>query len=330
LGPRSMILLDYINKLLGETIQQRIELGAEGREAQPPLDVTLADFDGVSFHISTPDPNNKSVINISLHWRCATDLLKNGADELLESVYGDTLQASPEPSYELTLQLNLDSPPADIVPRLTLLKRHLFAGPFKRIFEAVEAGKQANPIHIQYREEESVFIKPEGDRVIVVFSVHFRDADDQILARVFLQELAGCCKTISNSPAVTFSQKEPPAELRGVKGIKADKNHGFVSFVLFKPHISGPNRDKTINNIQTFRNYLHYHIKCSKAYMHDRMRRRVDSLLQVLNRAKPEPIEPKERKTIQGKTFKAQPVVGKQAIPKALHGAAQAAYGAKK
>jgi len=92
-----------------------------------------------------------------------------------------------------------------------------------------------------------------------------------------------------------------------------------VSFVLFKPHISGANRDRCINNIQTFRNYLHYHIKCSKAYMHDRMRKRVESLLQVLNRAKPEPIEPKEKKTIQGKTFKpAATAAPKAVVPKAF------------
>jgi hypothetical protein len=44
--------------------------------------------------------------------------------------------------------------------------------------------------------------------------------------------------------------------------------------VLFKDHISAAKREKTIDTIQTFRNYLHYHIKCSKAYMHDRMRKR--------------------------------------------------------
>lgn len=78
--------------------------------------------------------------------------------------------------------------------------------------------------------------------------------------------------------------------------------------VLFKPHFEAKNREKTINNIQTFRNYLMYHIKCSKAYMHDRMRKRVDSLLQVLNRARAEPLEPREKKTITGKTFKAVPL----------------------
>ena len=37
--------------------------------------------------------------------------------------------------------------------------------------------------------------------------------------------------------------------------------------------------------------------------MHSRMRKRVESLLQVLNRARPPPFEPKAKKTIAGKTF---------------------------
>ena len=37
--------------------------------------------------------------------------------------------------------------------------------------------------------------------------------------------------------------------------------------------------------------------------MHARMRKRVDALLQVLNRARPDPPEGKAKKTIGGKTF---------------------------
>jgi hypothetical protein len=37
--------------------------------------------------------------------------------------------------------------------------------------------------------------------------------------------------------------------------------------------------------------------------MHSRMRKRVESLLQVLNRSRPPPFEPKAKKTIAGKTF---------------------------
>jgi actin related protein 2/3 complex subunit 2 len=59
----------------------------------------------------------------------------------------------------------------------------------------------------------------------------------------------------------------------------------------------------TINRIQLFRDYLHYHIKCSKAYMHSRMRYRVAEFLKILNRAKPE-VAHAERKTASGRTFR--------------------------
>lgn len=69
--------------------------------------------------------------------------------------------------------------------------------------------------------------------------------------------------------------------------------------VLTPRHISRATRDNTINLISMLRNYLHYHLKCSKAYMHQRMRAKTNDFLKVLNRAKPEvkskPVE--ERKT---------------------------------
>jgi len=302
-----MIILDYFSPVLQETIQQRLDTEADKREA---VDVTLADFDGVTFHI-TNDPNNKSIIFISLHWRCANDLLKNGGDATLQAAYPGMIQDKPEAGYEVTLALNLDSTPnvAEMPAKIARFKRHLLAGPFKRVFEAIEKGQTTNPINIQYRDDESFFIKPESDRAIVVFSIAFRDSDDAVIAKIFLQELEQARKTMSNAPSVSYSQKEPPMELRGLPQL-AGKDHGYVSFVLFKDHISPAKREKTIDTIQTFRNYLHYHIKCSKAYMHDRMRKRVESLLQVLNRAKPEPLEPKEKKTIQGKTFTKAPTPG--------------------
>ena len=60
-----------------------------------------------------------------------------------------------------------------------------------------------------------------------------------------------------------------------------------------------------VQHIQTFRDYFHYHIKASKAYIHSRMRRRTADFLQVLRRARPE-AEEKERKTASGRTFKVQ------------------------
>lgn len=66
--------------------------------------------------------------------------------------------------------------------------------------------------------------------------------------------------------------------------------------VLTPRHIKKENRDNTINLISMLRNYLHYHLKCSKAYMHQRMRAKTNDFLKVLNRAKPEPKKEGERK----------------------------------
>jgi actin related protein 2/3 complex, subunit 2 len=101
---------------------------------------------------------------------------------------------------------------------------------------------------------------------------------------------------IQNAPQVLYSNREPPLELKGSPGLKDSENIGYVTFgrlgsdflVLFPRHFQGPAAFDCISRIQLFRDYFHYHIKASKSYLHSRMRARVDSLLKVLNRAKPE------------------------------------------
>jgi actin related protein 2/3 complex subunit 2 len=76
--------------------------------------------------------------------------------------------------------------------------------------------------------------------------------------------------------------------------------------VLFPRHFASPEQTvSTINRIQLFRDYLHYHIKCSKAYMHSRMRYRVAEFLKILNRAKPE-VAVQDRRTATGRTFRSR------------------------
>jgi len=292
-----MILLENANRILQDAIQARLD--AEKKES---VDITFADFDGVLFHVSTPG-ENKSIVNISISFRGAAEVIKSfGGKELLTKYYGPLLQGTAEASYDATLQIDLDKLPPkidDLPVKLALLKRHLFAAPFQYAIDK----KPKDIIIFQYRPEEIAYIKADADRITVIFDIQFRDADDIVFSKVFLQEFVDARRTINQAPAVSFSQKEPPLELKGVKGVKAGENNGFVSFVLFAHHTTDKDRDRSIDLIQTFRDYLHYHIKCSKAYMHMRMRTRVDSLLQILNRARPEPVDV-VKKTASGKTFK--------------------------
>jgi len=296
-----MILLEFHNKIIEDTLLERFAI-TDGK--YEPLETTIADFDAVTFHITT-DANSKNIIRISMSMKGYADLKKYGVDELMKKTYSNYL-ASTENGYDVTLEIDVSAKgdSAKIARDIALMKRHALAAPFYKVFADIEAKRPpGNLIEIRYRDDEALYLKPEADRVIVIFAIQFRDSDDVVFAKVFLQEYADARRTMTNAPSVLFSQKEPPMELKGVKNLRVAEGQGFASFVLFASHITGAKKEKTIDNIQTFRNYLHYHIKCSKAYMHTRMRNRVKGFLQILNRAKSTP-ESAEKKTITGKTFK--------------------------
>jgi len=270
------------------------------------LDSILADFDGVKFHIRLTKESN--VLTVSINWKCIDVLLNNGGNEELAKVYGAAMnRVDSESGYGLTLQFDLDKAPANkeaFAENVAQVKRFLLGAPFKKVFREVEAGKGGGAVTtLAYRDDEAIYLKPEKDSVSVVFSVNFRDAGDQVLSKIFLQEYVNSRRGINNAPGINYS-KETPGELAGVAGVEEKETQSFVTFVLFKAHINEKIADKTIGSIQNFRDYLHYHIKCSKAFMHTRMRARVDMLLQILNRARPaDMLALKEKKTMTGKTF---------------------------
>jgi actin related protein 2/3 complex, subunit 2 len=315
-----MLLLDYHNLLLKSILTERILDGNNSTS----LNQVVSDFDNVTFHISTPDVKTKIIVSLKI--RCFNDLVKYGAREILKREYGNFELNPPEPGYDYSLQIDVESLPEDlekrqeIVNNVSLLKRNIVAAPFEQAFDkfdhmAKEAEQQGLDLYapeaskeevmvINYRDEESIYVKPAHDRVTVIFSTVFKDETDQIFGKVFLQEFVDARKrAIQNAPQVLYSHKEPPLEIRDVPGIRTSENVGYITFVLFPRHLAKSRQDNCISHIQIFRDYFHYHIKCSKAFMHSRMRYRVSEFLKVLNRAKPE-VADRERKTASGRRFK--------------------------
>ncbi|KAK9389176.1 Arp2/3 complex, 34 kd subunit p34-Arc-domain-containing protein [Lipomyces mesembrius] len=317
-----MLLLQYHNLLIQSILTERFS-----QESQPvSIDQVISDFDNVTYHISTPESKTKILVSLSI--KCFNDLKKYGVEELLQREYGPYIISPPEVGYDFSMVVDLEKLPPEIeakealVDKIALLKRNALAAPFEKAFAqfdelAAEAAKSsldlsvpedsgADVMPIHYRDEESIFIKASHDRVTVIFSTVFREETDRVFGKVFLQEFVDARRrAIQDAPQVLYSHKEPPLEIRSVPGLKAADDIGFVTFVLFPRHITKDRRENCISHIQIFRDYFHYHIKCSKAYMHSRMRFRVAEFLKVLNRAKPEVAE-KERKTATGRRFGAR------------------------
>ncbi|KAJ3034175.1 hypothetical protein HDV00_005394 [Rhizophlyctis rosea] len=296
-----MILLEPSYKILEETLRERFANEPE------KLVMNIADFDGVTYRVSTPE--SKSVLHISMALKCYSEVQQYGADDVLKRIYGENLVA-PESGFDVTIRIDQENLPADregLIRQVALLKRNALAAPFEAAFKAQTEGQETQLMTVHYREQEAYYIKAQHDRVTVIFSTVFKEETDRIFGKVFLQEFVDARRlsTLQNAPQVLYSPREPPLELRGLPGLQDSEDIAYVTFVLFPRHFAPNVAEDTISRIQLFRDYLHYHIKASKSYMHSRMRTRVDSFLKVLNRAKPEqPDSQKQMKTASGKTFK--------------------------
>ena len=216
------------------------------------IDQTVSDFDGVIFHISTPESKTKILISIQI--RCFQDLVRYGAEQVLRREYGPYVVPA-EPGYDFSIMVDLENLPADkaeredLVMKIALLKRNAMAAPFENAYQehyklkeaaskytseeapqGVREGGEVMAIH--YREEEAIFVKASHDRVTVIFSTVFREETDRVYGKVFIQEFVDARRrAIQNAPQVLF-RNDPPLELQGVPGVKS-AGTGEIGYVTF-------------------------------------------------------------------------------------------------
>jgi len=298
-----MILLEIENKVVDDVLRTKIN-EIRNNEKLESVDVKVADFDGVLFHISNVN-GDKTKIRISISLKFYKQLQEHGSDDLLKKIYGDLLVQPPEPNYSVSLLFDLKNLPdnyEELIKKASMLKRNCFASVFEKYFEFQENGEEGQKrAVIHYRDDETMYVEAKSDRVTVIFSTIFKDEQDIIIGKVFMQEFKEGRRANHTGPQVLFSYKDPPMELQNTDALSG-KNIGYITFVLFPRHTNKNARDNTINLIHIFRDYLHYHIKCSKVFIHTRMRAKTSDFLKILNRAKPEK-QQLEKKTITGKTF---------------------------
>lgn len=248
-----MLLLDYQNVLIQSILTERLS-GA------PPqsIDQIVSDFDGVTFHISTP--TSKTQILISLSIKCFQELLQYGAEAVLQREYGSYI-TNPEAGYDFSVLVDLENLPSsseereELVRRISLMKRNVMAAPFERAFDefsklqeeasrytsesapqGVKEGGEVMAIH--YRDEEAIYIKASHDRVTVIFSTLFRDETDRIFGKVFLQEFVDARRrAIQNAPQVLF-RSDPPLELQNMRGVGKTGEKGEIGFITFGKSLS--------------------------------------------------------------------------------------------
>jgi len=268
------LTLETYNRIVYDTVHTQLTT-----EKPEEVDITIADFNQVVWHLWT----DAGKLNVSVSCKCWNQIKANGGEEYFKKVYVSLLTA-PEPQYDVTISIPVKPHPeaeaAKISRLASRMSRNLLAGVLHKMMDqASQRAAGGKIVQIDYRPNESVWFKQDGDRIVVIFSITFDDPDDVVFGHVFLNEFS---KNMPGAPACDTYLKDPPSELAGIR----TRAHGYASFLLEARHYAPAKRESTCDVVLTFRNYLHYHIKCSKAYLHIRMRTRVAGLLQVLNRAR--------------------------------------------
>ena len=117
--------------------------------------------------------------------------------QVLRREYGDLLVA-PLEGYNVTLALDFNTqlPKGEtseawqpLVRKIAMLKRNCFAAVFEKYFEYQAKPESASHRRavIHYRDDETMYVDASADRVVVIFSTVFKDADDNIIGRVFME-----------------------------------------------------------------------------------------------------------------------------------------------
>lgn len=290
-----MTHIEVNNRMVANHIQDKLDALAEGDRPNKFIS-EFADFDGSRFNLRCEDRENVSVSLTLRYW----ETLENDANVVsyLDNIYSNTLAkridtlADSNITFNINIKELFDSGKEmqeKTIHEISRLKRNCFAAAFNVHFEAHKSRSNVTKTVIPFRPEETMFIKAKSDHVVVIFSTTFKDPDDQILAKIFLQEFQDARLGPGSNPPNVLLGKEPPAEIANEPTALTGDHVYYLTFVLQNAHIEPQAKaDNTIDLIHNFRTYLHYHIKCSKAYIHQRMRAKTDEFRQILNRAKPE------------------------------------------
>lgn len=288
-----MILLEPGNRILAETVAAQIrneDDNGEDKKKRDPIDVRLCDFDDVNYRVQIEKGSDNMKVSMSMpYW----NELEGKGQAALEENFGDMVTEA-EQGFECSVNIDMNAIQGkedEMIEKLKNLKSIVTGSVFNHYFKALAEGtsKGMDVLKFPLRNDTEVFFCPGDDRVTIVFAIEFAEHVDRVIGGIFMQEFVDARRRIRSAPPCNFSQV-PPRELHqfGVKDSPDRDSHlGYLSFAVLKMHVNKPEKMAQVTNVlSNFRNYLQYHIKCSKSYFHSRMRARVKSLLQILNRAK--------------------------------------------
>lgn len=255
------------------------------------MNIKTMEYDGAIFNLRVP-PDALTTMTLSLDSPFIEVMLANGGKEMLDAKYG---KFSPkiEEGKKVTITVEgdgLGDAAEDTAMLCAMLKRNIYAAPVEACFNAIIGDAPVpKPLAIQYRKDGVMYLNPTKEQLSVVTAIYFQDPTDRAMVQVFLNEFKEALRRVSSAPAVSWGAGAKASIAADIVdfGIP-DEDLEYVGLAISDRYLKDPKQyATTVNMVLGLRAYLHYHIKCSKSFLHSTMRDKVTEWKSRLNRAKP-------------------------------------------
>lgn len=187
---------------------------------------------------------------------------------------------------------DVSTPRDSVIALASQLRVFSYIPIFKHQFETYIANpEKVQPLRLPYHAGESMYLYQSKGNFLCVIVLNITGKDELTFLRNFLQTFVDAKKlekAISGAPAFAFSNGKAPIDMpKGLAGEPEMDNVFWCSFQLFKLQMEKPNRvQETVMQLLNFRSVVMYHIHCCRTYMHSIMRKRVETSVQIINRAR--------------------------------------------
>jgi len=285
----NMKFIDPRNEIVRVCFERRLKEvnGAKGKKKKLQwVERNFTEFDGTRFKISSStNKETPYILNLSVRVPYFKDVQKFDCHAHLEKIYGKSLQKEPEMNFDFTITTDLSEVDEkawdETLTQLASVKRNTFACACEKMFNDSLDGKDSEAAEISITKKDKLYIFGKKDRVIFCYALNIQS--DTIITDLFLNEMVDIRKKpdMSACPTVNLAKKAPEE----IKAFEAGDGPFFI-FTLYHRHFKTPaNMNKAIDLMCEFRTYLSYHIKCSKAHIHCRMRSKTEGWKKVMARA---------------------------------------------
>jgi len=282
-----MKFIDPQNEIVRVCFERRLKevnVAKNSKKRLQWVERNFSEFDGTRYKITSAGKETPYLLNLSVTVPYFKDLEKFDCLGYLGKIYGKKLLKEPEMNFDLTIQTDLaevDEKEWEVeLSQLASIKRNAFASACDKMFSDSLNGKESEAAEINITQKDKLYLFGKKDRVLFCFALDIQS--DQVITDLFLNEMVDIRKKPDMSACPTVSLlKNAPDE---IKGFNTGDGPFFV-FSLFHRHFNGANMNKAIDLMCEFRTYLSYHIKCSKAHIHTRMRAKTEGWKKVMSRA---------------------------------------------